>query len=136
MHTSLIPSMLKTLASNKKMPLPMKIFQLADVVLLDAKEDTGARNERRLCAVNCATVSGFEVIHGLLDRVMQMLNVRPGQYTISPSALPMYFPGRQASVMYQGKEIGSFGIIHPDVSVAFDAPHASSLLEINIEPFL
>ena len=38
----------------------------------------GARNERRLCAVNYNKSPGFEVIHGLLDRVMQLLEVPPG----------------------------------------------------------
>ena len=40
--------------------------------------DVGARNERRLCAVNYNKSPGFEVIHGLLDRVMQLLEVPPG----------------------------------------------------------
>lgn len=35
----------------------------------------GARNERRLVAVYCAKESGFEVIHGLLNRVMEVLGV-------------------------------------------------------------
>ena len=35
----------------------------------------GSRNERRLCAVNYNRSSEFEVIHGLLDRVMQLLEV-------------------------------------------------------------
>lgn len=37
--------------------------------------DVGARNERRLCAVNYNRSSEFEVIHGLLDRVMQLVEV-------------------------------------------------------------
>lgn len=37
--------------------------------------DVGARNERRLCAVNYNKTSGFEVIHGLLDRILQLLEV-------------------------------------------------------------
>lgn len=36
----------------------------------------GARNERRLCALYCGKSSGFEIIHGLLDRVMQLLGVK------------------------------------------------------------
>ena len=48
----------------------------------------------------------------------------------------MYFPGRQAEVIYQGKVIGSFGIVHPEVLEKFDVPNVASLLELNIEPFL
>ena len=39
----------------------------------------GARNNRRLCAVYYNKSPGFEVIHGLLDRVMQLLEVPAGQ---------------------------------------------------------
>ncbi len=38
--------------------------------------DTGARNERRFAAVNYNKTPGFEVIHGLLDRVMLVLEVK------------------------------------------------------------
>ena len=35
----------------------------------------GARNERHICAVVANKTSGFEVIHGLLDRIMQLLEI-------------------------------------------------------------
>lgn len=153
-HTSLIPAMLKTIASNKKMPLPIKIFQITDVVLQDPTHSVGARNERRVCAVYCGMSSGFEVVHGLLDRIMLMLNVpratantADGYYISSsdrkpflPSPnrplVPTFFPGRQAHVHLNGRIIGAFGIVHPEVAASFDAPYVSSLLEINIEPLL
>jgi len=93
-HTSLIPSMLKTLASNKKMPLPIKIFQVADVVLLDPSHEVGARNQRRLCALICSMSSGLEIIHGLLDRLMLMTNNHAGEnvgYHIKASNSITYF---------------------------------------------
>lgn len=41
--------------------------------------DVGVRNERHLCAVYYNKNPGFEVIHGLLDRVMQLLEVHYGK---------------------------------------------------------
>lgn len=67
--------LLKTLAANKKMALPLRLFEVSDVVLLDPESECGARNERRLGAIYCNKSAGFQVIHGLLDRVMQMLQV-------------------------------------------------------------
>ena len=57
------------------MPLPLKLFEISDIVLRDAGAEVGARNERHLSAVFYNTSPGFEVIHGLLDRVMQLLEV-------------------------------------------------------------
>lgn len=152
-HTSLFPEMLKTLASNKRMPLPLRLFQISDVVLLDAGTEVGARNERRLCALYAnQSASGFEIVHGVLDRTMMMVGVphrssasaSPDKpcYYVRPSAIPTYFSGRQAEVVLKnggGEEcvIGSFGIVHPKVLANFDIPSVvCSMLEINIEPFL
>ena len=33
---------------------------------------------------------------------------------------PTFFPGRHAGVYFRGTRVGEFGIIHPDVLVAFD----------------
>ena len=42
----------------------------------DASKDVGARNERRMCAIHYGkNPGGFEAVHGLLDRAMQLLEV-------------------------------------------------------------
>lgn len=74
-RTSLLPGLLKTITSNKKMPLPHKLFEVSDVVLRDDTAEVGARNNRRLCAVYANKSAGFEIIHGLVDRVMLLLEV-------------------------------------------------------------
>lgn len=63
------------MAANKKMPLPLKLFEIQDVVVSDETAEVGARNERRICAVNCNKSAGFEIVHGLLDRVMLLLEI-------------------------------------------------------------
>uniref|UniRef100_A0AAY5KVJ8 Phenylalanine--tRNA ligase beta subunit n=1 Tax=Esox lucius TaxID=8010 RepID=A0AAY5KVJ8_ESOLU len=78
-RTTLLPGLLKTLAANRKMPLPLRLFEISDVVLKDETKDVGAKNNRRLCAVYYNKSPGFEVIHGLMDRVMQLLEVKPGR---------------------------------------------------------
>ncbi|PSN33654.1 Phenylalanine--tRNA ligase beta subunit [Blattella germanica] len=141
-RTTLIPGLLKTLAANKKMPLPLKLFEVSDVVLLDKNAEVGARNERRVCAVNCNKTPGFEIIHGLLDRIMQLLEVprsvnkdSTGYYLRSADD-PAYFPQRCAEVVANGNVIGMVGVLHPDVITKFELTHPVASLEINIEPFV
>lgn len=57
------------------MPLPQKLFEVSDIVLKDNTMEVGARNNRYLCAVYCNKSDGFEVIHGLLDRVLQVVEI-------------------------------------------------------------
>eukprot|EP00873_Tetraselmis_striata_P019778 jgi/Tetstr1/440042/TSEL_028401.t1 len=146
-RTSLLPGMLKTLAANKDAPLPIKLFEVSDVVLLTDEVAVGAKNERRLCAAYCGKDSGFEAIHGILNRAMEMLSVgikgegdkSEAKYNMSyewrPSDAPTFFPGRQAKVYCNGAEIGVFGIIHPEVLQAYEITYPVSALELNIEGF-
>jgi len=143
-RTSLISGLLKTVQANRKMPLPLKLFEISDVVLKDAAAEVGARNERRLAAVFYNKSPGFEIIHGLLDRVFQLLEVpyiKPGDppssgYTLKEGQDSIYFPGRAADIIAYGQVVGSLGVLHPDVITAFDLNLPCSALEINIEPFL
>ena len=68
---------LKTLGSSRDAPLPVKLFEVSDVVLTAPLEmsQVGAINRRRLVALTCDRTSGFEVIHGLLNRIMETLGV-------------------------------------------------------------
>ena len=160
---SLLAGALKTLGENKKAPLPLKLFEIGDVVVQDAAADVGARNERRLVAVYTNSKgAGFEVVHGILDRVMTMMGVmhesaagasKPGAayYYFRPPAKGThdgaFFPGREAQVVYhkgdragdkEEKDIvlGVFGVMHPDVLERYDVVSPTSALEICIEPFV
>ncbi|XP_001358831.2 phenylalanine--tRNA ligase beta subunit [Drosophila pseudoobscura] len=141
-RTTLLPGLLKTLVANRKMPLPLKLFEISDAVVADEKTEVGARNERRLCAVNCNKTAGFEVVHGLLDRVMQLLSV-PWKtasvdkgYYLESTEDASYFPGRCANVMYDKVVIGKIGVLHPTVLHAFDLTTPCSVVEFTIEPFV
>lgn len=49
----------------------MKVFNGSYFLLVEV----GARNERHVCALYYGKTPGFEIVHGLMDRIMQMLNV-------------------------------------------------------------
>uniref|UniRef100_A0A3Q3VXY4 Phenylalanine--tRNA ligase beta subunit n=1 Tax=Mola mola TaxID=94237 RepID=A0A3Q3VXY4_MOLML len=138
-RTTLLPGLLKTIAANRKMPLPLKLFEISDVVLKDETKDVGARNCRRFCAVYYNKTPGFEVIHGLLDRTMQLLEVKPVRgegYHIQAADDSTFFPGRCAEIFVCGKSIGRLGVLHPDVINRFELMMPCSALEIDVEPFL
>ncbi|XP_064831234.1 phenylalanine--tRNA ligase beta subunit [Oncorhynchus masou masou] len=138
-RTTLLSGLLKTVAANRKMPLPLRLFEISDVVLKDESKDVGARNNRRLCAVYYNKSPGFEVIHGLMDRVMQLLEIKPDQgngYHIQAADDSTFFPGRCAEIFACGKSIGRLGVLHPDVINRFELTMPCSALDIDIEHFL
>ncbi|KAL3495434.1 hypothetical protein BJX62DRAFT_185184 [Aspergillus germanicus] len=153
-RTSLLPGLLKTIRENKHHTVPMKIFEVSDVAFKDLSLERKSRNERHFAAAWYGKTSGFEVVHGLLDRVMSMLKsafltgeeglenpqVNDSHYWIEELDNPTYFPGHAASVHVRigGKDItiGSFGILHPTVLENYEMKYPVSTLEINIEAFL
>ena len=74
-RTSLLQGLLKTVRENRSHPLPIRIFETSDVVFKDPSAERQARNVRHAAAVWCNKTAGFEVVHGLLDRIMLMLEV-------------------------------------------------------------
>lgn len=149
-RTTLIPGLLKTIRENRSHPLPIKIFETSEVVFMDRTRERQARNERHAAAVWCNKTAGFEIVHGMLDRAMKMLEIpRIGSadskaetgYYIKETTDPMYFPGRAASIFYRTRmqkddsNIGTLGILHPTVLEKFEIGFPCSALEFALEPF-
>ena len=138
-RTTLLPGILKTLQSNKKMHLPLKLFEIADCVLKDDTTETGARNERKLCVVYYNRSSGFELVHGILDRIMQVLEIPYSKdrtstgYYIKGYSDAKYLDKRAAEVILNGKLIGSIGVLHPQVIQNYELNQPCSVLEITIQ---
>lgn len=74
-RTTLIPGLLKCIQSNKGMSLPFKLFEVSDVVI-KAQNEVGAQNMRKMSVLYSNTTSGFEVVHGILDLVMQKVGIK------------------------------------------------------------
>ncbi|KAI1082368.1 phenylalanyl-tRNA synthetase [Whalleya microplaca] len=163
-RTSLLPGLLKTIRENKYHSVPIKVFETSDVVFKDAARERKARNERHFAAAWYGKTSGFEEVHGLLDRVM--LTLRQGfvtrdeglasdksldfevrqepaprdGYWLEPVDEPTFFGGRAAAIYLRlnGKavRIGEIGVLHPSVLDKFELKYPVSTLEVNLEVLL
>ncbi|KAF2825055.1 phenylalanyl-tRNA synthetase [Ophiobolus disseminans] len=151
-RTSLLPGLLKTINSNKHHSVPMKIFEVSDVGFIDMEQERKSRNERHFAAAIMGKTSGFEQVHGLLDRLMLMLrslfltredglkNDKLEGYWIEEVDDPTFLQGHAAAIKLNlgGKNhtIGVFGILHPSVLQKFELPYPVSTVEFNLEVFM
>lgn len=142
-RTSLIPGLLKTASSNRNMPLPMKLFEIQDVIYKDSSSDTGSKNRRHLAAIYYNKSPGFEVIHGLLDRIMQLLEMKSSDvasessYKIRAGENGSFFPGRCAEILVNGEcVVGRMGVLHPEVITNFELAYPASAIELDLQHFL
>ncbi|TPX54930.1 phenylalanine---tRNA ligase [Powellomyces hirtus] len=143
-RTSLLPGLLKTINANQHFPRPFRLFEVSDVVFKDDRPEfeRRSRNQRNLCAIYSNNTSGFEAIHGLLDRIMMKLGVglvphnTDGGYYIKESENATFFPGRRADIYYNKQLVGAFGIVHPEVLEKFEIGFPCTAIEMNVEAFL
>ena len=152
-RTSLLPGILKTVKENRKHSLPIKVFETGDIVLKDDKLERKAFNQRHWGAIYVGKTASFEIIQGLLGKIMQTFRTQwlpdyganstgRGYWIEKHESLKTYFPGRGAKIMFrhkegeQAKEIGHIGVLHPEVMINFDIPSAGSYVELNAEAFL
>ncbi|CAF4842842.1 unnamed protein product [Rotaria sp. Silwood1] len=132
-RTSLLPGLLKTLASNQGTALPIQLF-----------EKTGSRYERCLCEIYYNHTPGFEIIHGLLDRIMTLVKVSYNEnktndiddYLNNQYENSAFFPDQHAEIIVYGKNLDAIGVLHPNVIEHFGLKFPCSILELNIEPFV
>eukprot|EP00945_MAST-04E_sp_MAST-4E-sp1_P004416 g4416.t1 len=135
---TLIPGLLKTLRENRsqKVSEGLKLFEISGVVKLDPSDPIGAGNHRHLSALYTGKTAGFEHIHGLVDRIFQLLDVSPPaevvaaslrkkdqgagmaakesngkSYLIRPFESETYFPGRAAEILYDDGQGGGLKVI-------------------------
>jgi len=130
-RVSLLANVLRSVASNKALPLPIRVFEIGDVVKKDSSVPVGAKNFQNVCAVQCGVTSGFDAIHGLLDRVMLVLGVphvnakgKVAPYSLRASHDGAFIDGLCADVLVGDKKVGVIGVVHPEVlaNCAIDSP--------------
>jgi hypothetical protein len=76
---------------------------------------------------------------GLVFR-LQVMGVPAGGeagYTIvAGSKDGCFFPGRAATVMWKGRVVGSFGVVHPEVLDRIGLSNPASVMEVDLHPFV
>lgn len=110
LRTDLLPKLLEVLAVNKHYPMPQKIFEVGDVVV-------GMRNRLRLACCITHSKANFAEIRSVVQAVMRELNV---DWDVEESEDGAFIEGRRANVIVNGKRVGVFGEIHPEVLEKFE----------------
>ena len=158
-RTTLLPGLLKCLVSNKKNKLPLKMFELSDVMLkVQNSEDLsgtwnhgkvfdpsiGAINQRRLSVtVSNVNSSGLDLVHGTLDFIFRKLYLEGKySYVLEKGNNPFLFLGLQADIFLVNSKtkekvfperVGYLGIVHPEVLKNVGWAYPASCLEINFQ---
>jgi len=123
LRVHLIPSLLTVLRSSKHRDLPQRVFEVGDVVI-------EAKRRRHLAAMSIHSKAGFTEMKSLAEGVMKELGV---QCSLLPGDMEMFIPGRCAVIKVNGRTVGHFGELHPQVITAYELGHPIIAFELDLQ---
>ncbi len=130
---SIIASLLSAESGSANAPYPHKIFETGKVAFLCDEENTGTRTRQNLGFVTAAADANFNTVASEVATVLHFLDE---EYKVSESDDPRFIPGRQANILKDGKVIGIFGEIHPQVLENWTIGVPCTACEFDLEALL
>ena len=124
----LLQQLLRLAAENQHVDLPLKIFEVGDVVVPDPGEETGARTELHIAALVVSPKTGYEEIQAYLYALLRNLGA---EFSVAEWEHPSFMDGRTARVVFEGGE-GVLGEIHPEVLENFGIKYPAAGFEIDV----
>ncbi len=121
-RTNILPKLLELLSLNKHHEMPQKVFEVGDVVV-------GGKNRLHLAACVTHSRANFAEIRSYVQAVMRELDVA---WDVQESDDAAFIEGRAADVIVNGRRVGVFGEIHPEVLENFELVMPVSAFEIDI----
>ncbi len=124
LRSALLPALLNIFRLNKHRELPQRIFETADVVI-------EARNVRHIAAAAMHHKAAFTEAKSLVLSLLRDVG-RAGD--VAPVEDGNFIPGRAASVMVEGHEVGRFGEVHPRILEAYSLVQPVIAFELDVGP--
>ncbi len=119
----LVPSLLSILRKSKHRDLPQKVFEVGDVII------NGSRS-RHMAALSMHSKASFTEVKSLVESIMRNTSIN---HSISPYESEMFIEGRAASVSIDGRPIGYFGELHPQVITNHELGYPVIAAELDLD---
>ena len=124
LRCSILPNLLEILAINKHRDLPQRIFEVGPVVLNFEERYT-------LAAVSTHAQANFAEVKSVVDAVLKEMALEDAEVVDSDDGAFFEY-GRRADIIKDGRKIGVFGELHPEVITNFGLDHPVVGFEVDI----
>lgn len=131
-RTSLLPGLLEFLSKNQHIEFPQSVYETGNVILLDAKEQTRTRDERRLAAAVSASSVNYESVSSVLDALLRNMGIH---YGLKKTSHKSFIEGRAAEIIVNKRSIGFIGELHPQILNNWGIEKPVVAFEINLDAF-
>ena len=117
MRQSVMGSLLRLLAANRRHELPQRVYETGICV----RDHNNCNRVAWLCAEN---TSSFSASRGMVQALLRDLGVDSSQLNVEwnsvPEGMGPWLSGRSGSIVISGEEVGQMGEIDPNVAELFD----------------
>jgi len=126
LRVHLVPSLMAVLRRSKHRDLPQRIFEVGDVVI-------GGKRRKHLAVMGIHAKAGFTEMKSLAEGVMKEMGV---QCSLLPGDMEMFIPGRCAMVKVNGRSVGHFGELHPQVITGYELGYPTIAFELDLQDLM
>ena len=130
---SIIPSLLSAETVSGNAVYPHRIFETGKIAYLAPEENTGTRTRQSLGFLTVNQDANFNEAASLVAGLLYYLQM---DYNVCETYDPRFIEGRQAGILYDGKQIGIFGELHPQVLENWSVTVPAFAGELDIESIL
>lgn len=124
------PSLLRVEAASNRAFYPHRLFEVGEVAIPDASEETGTRTLLVLGALIAHANANFSEAHSCLDLLLFHLD-RP--YTLEPISHRSFLDGRAGRIVSNGRAVGLIGELHPEVLELWQVSMPSVVFELEVD---
>ena len=124
LRCSILPNLLEILAINKHRDLPQRIFEVGPVVM-------NLKERYMLAAVSTHANANFAEVKSVVAAVLKEMGMDDAGVVDSDDGAFFEY-GRRADIIKDGKIIGVFGELHPEVITNFGLDHPVVGFEVDI----
>ena len=129
----IISSLLRSESKSANAQFPHKIFEIGKVAYLCEEENTGTRTRQHLAFLTAGNGANFNDIASEVSALLYFLDHK---YEVVESSDARFIQGRQAAILVNGKEVGTFGEINPQVLENWSVTMPCAACEIDLEMLL
>ncbi|OHD81192.1 MAG: hypothetical protein A3J97_13495 [Spirochaetes bacterium RIFOXYC1_FULL_54_7] len=130
---STLSCLLQSESVSSKAPYPHRLFEVGKVAFINPEENYGSSTRQRMGFLSSHPVADYNELAGLVSAVLYYLGK---DYAVEDADDPRFLPGRQARVMVDGKGIGVFGEVHPQVLENWGITMPCAAGELDLEAIL
>jgi phenylalanyl-tRNA synthetase beta chain len=130
---SIIASLLRAESAAANAIFPHKIFEIGKVAFLEPSENTGTKTIQSLGFMTAANNANF---NDMASEVSSLLYFLDHKYEVKEVEDPRFIPGRQAAILINGKQVGIFGEVHPQVLENWQITVPCVAGEVNLEELM